>query len=110
MKTDHGEEISKSIVKGFLLGFIKIHILHHAKQEPIYGKEFHEELRRHGYDMSFGTLYPIFHKLEKKGFLLSRKRVVKGKMRKYYQITNRGELALEETKVKARELIKEIDI
>ncbi len=106
----HNKDISKSIVKGFLLGFVKIHILHHAKQAPIYGKEFHEELQRHGYELSFGTLYPIFHKLEKKGYLDSEKRVEGGKARKYYRITEKGELALQEAKSKARELISEIDI
>lgn len=108
MKTK-SKDFSKHIVKGFLLGFIKIHILHHAKQEPIYGKEFQEELQRHGYDLSFGTLYPIFHKLEKKGYLRSEKRVEGGRARKYYHITKIGELALQEAKIKARELIEEID-
>jgi len=56
------------LIRNFLLGFIKLHILHHAQREPIFGQEFKKELARRGYDISFGTLYPIFHKLEKKGW------------------------------------------
>lgn len=103
------QNISDDIIKGFLLGFIKIHILYHASQEPIYGKEFQEELQRHGYQLSFGTLYPIFHKLEKNGYLKVEKKVANGRARKYYRITEKGKSALQEAKSKARELIEEID-
>lgn len=56
----------KQTLRDFFLGFIKIHILYHAAKEPIYDQEFSDELKRHGYEISFGTLYPIFHKLEYK--------------------------------------------
>ena len=55
------------LLKDLFLGFIKVHILHHAAKERIYGQEFSEELQRHGYQISYGTLYPLFHKLERKG-------------------------------------------
>ena len=61
------DELSDKLVRKFFLGFINLHILFHAKKEPIYGKEFKKELERHGYDISFGTLYPVFHNLEKDG-------------------------------------------
>jgi PadR family transcriptional regulator, regulatory protein PadR len=96
------------LMRDFLLGFIKIHILYHAKQEKIYGKEFHEELNRHGYNMSFGTLYPIFHKLEKDGYLTSEKVNINGKIRKYYTITKKGRSALADARQKANELVKEL--
>jgi len=35
-----------------------------ADEEPIYGLAMIEELRRHGYEPSPGTLYPILHSLE----------------------------------------------
>ncbi len=57
------------MLRDFFLGFIKIHILHHAAQEPIYGLAMIDELRRHGYDLSPGTLYPILHSLERAGYL-----------------------------------------
>lgn len=48
--------MDNDLVRDFFLGFIKIHILHHANKEKIYGKEFVEELERHGYKISYGTL------------------------------------------------------
>lgn len=52
------------MIRDFFLGFIKIHILHHASRAPVYGLALIEELRRHGYDVSAGTLYPVLHALE----------------------------------------------
>ena len=96
------------MIRDFFLGFIRIHILYHATLEPIFGLEFIRELETHGYQLSPGTLYPIFHKLEKQGYLTSEKRVVEGKVRKYYTATQQGTDALHEAYVKARELLDEI--
>ena len=52
----------------FFLGFIKIHLLYHASKEAIFGVAITEELARHGYDLSPGTLYPVLHRLEKAGY------------------------------------------
>jgi len=60
MKTEN------SILHEFFLGFIKIHILYHASREPVYGLWLIEELERHGYRLSPGTLYPILHSFRKK--------------------------------------------
>jgi len=94
--------------RDFFLGFVKIHILHHAAREPIFGQEFAEELKRHGYKISFGTLYPIFHRLEEKGLLVAENKNVAGKIRKYYRITEKGNAILAEAKLKARELVDEL--
>jgi PadR family transcriptional regulator PadR len=48
-------------------GLIRLHVLHHAVKEPVYGLAMIEELGRHGYKVSAGTLYPILHGLEEKG-------------------------------------------
>ena len=92
----------------FFLGFIKIHILYHASKEPIFGVEIAEELARHGYNISPGTLYPTLHRLEKEGYLESISKVVSGKVRKYYQATAQGKLVLEQSKDKIRELVTEV--
>jgi DNA-binding PadR family transcriptional regulator len=92
----------------FFLGFIKIHILYHASKEPIFGIEIAEELARHGYSISPGTLYPALHRLEKEGYLESLSKVVKGRVRKYYQATAEGKLVLEQSKRKIRELVTEV--
>jgi len=92
----------------FFLGFIKIHILYHAAKAPIFGVEIAEELARHGYSLSPGTLYPTLHRLEKEGYLKSSSRVVNGRVRKYYRATNEGELVLEQARKKIRELVTEV--
>jgi DNA-binding PadR family transcriptional regulator len=96
------------MLQDFALGFIRIHILYHAKVEPIYGVWIMEELGRHGYKLTPGTLYPILHELEEKGFLRGHSRIVRGKRRKYYGITSEGSRILEEVKPKIRELVAEV--
>ena len=96
------------MLKDFFLGFVKIHILYHASREPIYGVELLEELGRHGYRLSPGTLYPTLHRLEKEGYLSVRKRVVDGKVRKYYTITEQGMVILSEARRKIAELVDEV--
>lgn len=96
------------LLKDLFLGFIKVHILHHAAKERIYGKEFSEELQRHGYKISYGTLYPLFHKLEESEYLESEYENVNGKVRRYYTITKSGKKILEEAKIQAKELVEEL--
>jgi len=92
----------------FFLGFVKIHILYHASKEPIYGAEILEELGRHGYRLSPGTLYPTLHRLEREGYLSVEKKVVAGKLRKYYTATEQGLAVLGESKKKIAELVDEV--
>jgi DNA-binding PadR family transcriptional regulator len=96
------------MIRDFFLGFIKIHILHHASKGPIYGLWFIEELRRHGYRISPGTLYPILHRLEEDGLLKSYSENVEGKIRKYYKTTPKGIRIFSKVKEKMGELIKEV--
>lgn len=98
----------KQILRKFFLGFIQIHILHHAMKEPLYGAWMIEELNEHGYDMSPGTLYPLLHSMENSGLLLKEDKLVEGKIRKYYKATDLGVEVLEEARKKAYELFKEI--
>lgn len=96
------------ILRKLFLGFIQIHILHHAKKEPFYGAWMIEELKEHGYDMSPGTLYPLLHSMESNKLLDKEERIVDGKLRKYYTITSLGIEILKEARNKAYELFKEI--
>ena len=92
----------------FFLGFIKIHILYHASKEAISGVEIAKELTRHGYYLSPGTLYPSLHRLEKQGYLERSSRVVAGKVRKYYVITEQGLKVLKDASKQIRELVDEV--
>ncbi len=96
------------ILRKLFLGFIQVHILHHAKKEPVYGSFMIEELKSHGYEISPGTLYPIFHSLEKAELLAVESQTVEGKVRKYYSITEKGEVVLKEAKNKIKELTHEL--
>lgn len=96
------------MLRDFFLGFVKVHVLHHASRGPVYGVWFMEELARHNYHLSPGTLYPLLHNLEAAGYLKREERIVEGKVRKYYQITSLGSEALTEARSKIRELVDEI--
>lgn len=96
------------IFRDIFLAFIRVHLLHHAEEGRIYGLEMIQELARHGYDVSPGTLYPIFHSLEEQGYLSSEQETVAGKVRKYYRITERGSDALRQLRPKVRELVGEV--
>ncbi len=100
--------MAELFTKMFFGGFVRLHVLYHAMQEPVFGVEMMEELGRHGYDVGAGTLYPILHQLEEVGYLVSHTEVVGGKQRKYYRATPAGARALEDAKAKLRELVKEV--
>ena len=91
-----------------LTGFIRIHILHHAAETEIYGQWIIEELARHGYRLSAGTLYPMLHSLERKGYLRSREKRMGRTARRLYRATAQGRAALEDAKEKLRELVGEV--
>lgn len=96
------------MLREFFLGFVKIHILYHAQHGPIYGSAISAELRRHGYDLSPGTLYPTLHRLATAGYLRPEERCVAGRVRKYYHLTEQGAAALAEARTKMRELVDEV--
>ena len=52
-------------------GLVRIHIPHHASEKAVFGLWFIEDLARHGYKLSPGTLYPILHGMEENGYLRS---------------------------------------
>jgi PadR family transcriptional regulator PadR len=89
-------------------GLIRLHVLHHASEEPIFGQGMIEELGGHGYKISVGTLYPILHGLEKKGYLRSTEKRDGKTRRRIYSATPRGRKALAAAKNKIRELFLEV--
>lgn len=90
------------------LAFIKIHILHHADREAVFGVGLMAELGRHGYAIGPGTLYPVLSKLEKGGYLSCEARVVFRKQRKYYRATPAGRALLSRMRAKISELYQEV--
>jgi DNA-binding PadR family transcriptional regulator len=94
--------------KDLYVGLIRLHVLHHAAEEPVYGAWIIEELRRHGYQLSPGTLYPMLHGLERKGYLKSRKEGEGKRARRFYRITPKGRAVLADAKEKVKELFGEL--
>src|ERR1035437_5878400 len=89
-------------------GLIRIHMLVHAAHEPIFGLAMMEELRRHGYRVGPGTMYPLLHGMERDGLLKSTLRNVGGRRRRVYKITAAGWRALNAAKLKVGELHHEL--
>ncbi|RLF70801.1 MAG: PadR family transcriptional regulator [Thermoplasmata archaeon] len=94
--------------KVILRAFIRVHILHHASREGIYGLEMIKELKSHGYDLSPGTLYPILHEMESSGLLISERKKVGGRIRRIYKTTKTGEEVLWRLKAFIREMSEEV--
>jgi PadR family transcriptional regulator PadR len=94
---------------GLNSSLIHLHLLHHAGEAPIFGLEMIEELGRHGYALSAGTMYPILHRLEEGGLLRSSLVLARdGRRRRMYRLTPSGRRALREAKQKVRELFGEL--
>jgi DNA-binding PadR family transcriptional regulator len=91
-----------------LSGMIRLHILHHAADGELYGQWMIEELGRHGYHVSPGTLYPMLHALERKGYLKSKSKGVGRRARRLYRATKKGRDALNFAKARVRELFGEL--
>lgn len=101
------DQISREI----LLAFWKVHILHHAQERRIYGQWILEELRRHGFRVSPGTLYPLLGRMEHQGWL----RMVKNadndrspKARRNYVLTSKGAKFLTALRRQVEELHREV--
>jgi DNA-binding PadR family transcriptional regulator len=89
-------------------GLIRLHLLHHAAEAPIFGQEMIDELGRHGYRLSAGTLYPILHGMERQGYLRSRVSLHAGRTRRMYRVTPSGRKALVTARKRVRELFGEM--
>lgn len=100
---------SKEVEREFLLPFWKLHILHHAGEEPVVGQWIMRELRRHGYDVSPGTLYPLLARMEERGWLRSKADPGGGlRARKEYTLTREGKAVLALLRRQLDELHREV--
>ena len=90
-----------------LSGLVRLHVLHHAAEHPIYGQWMIDELARHGYRLSPGTLYPMLAKMERDGYLTCQTEREGRTSRKFYAITAKGREGLAIARERLRELTKE---
>jgi DNA-binding PadR family transcriptional regulator len=101
----------KAANREILLSFWKVHILHHAGEEPIYGQWILTELRRHGYDISPGTLYPLLNRMERLGWLTCKSDPRGGRRaRKDYRLSQEGRKVLTLVQEQLKELHEEVGI
>ena len=107
-KSNEGNEAQGRRDQDLYAGLIRLHILHHASREPVFGLWFIEELGRHGYKLSPGTLYPLLHGLERKGYLRSATQRSGKNLRRMYQATPLGRKALAAARQKVSELFGEL--
>jgi DNA-binding PadR family transcriptional regulator len=97
------------VTREILLSFWKVHILHHAAEQPIYGQWIADELRRHGYNISPGTLYPLLNRMERNGWLKSiQPRQPSRNARKEYRLTKDGAKILALLRSQVEELYREV--
>lgn len=96
------------LAREVFLAFWKVHILHHARERPIYGQWMLEELGRHGFTLSPGTLYPLLARMERHGWLKGRREPgASSKARREYVLTRQGARALARIREQLVELHRE---
>ncbi len=96
------------MANALLAGLIPLHILHHAAKEEVYGQWMLVELREHGYRIGPGTLYPMLHRLEERGYLKAREQRLGRTMRRYYSATAKGKTAIKDAHHQVAELFGEM--
>jgi DNA-binding PadR family transcriptional regulator len=103
-----GLAMAKMKHQALLTGLIRLHILHHASKAAFYGQWMIHELAHHGYTLSPGTLYPMLHSLERRGYLKSKIERSGRTFRRLYRATALGREANKLAKLQVRELIGEL--
>ena len=88
-------QLRKGIVEGFLLMII-------SQSDDLYGYEISQKFADIGFDdVSMGTIYPILTKFEKNDWVTTETRKSdEGPSRKYYALSDTGQLAREDFKAR----------
>ena len=108
MSKSNAEQENVAADRDLYSGLIRLHVLHHAVEGPIFGLGMIEGLARHGYRISPGSLYPLLQGLERKGYLRSAERRNGKSLRRVYRATPLGRKALAASKSKVRMLFHEL--
>ena len=96
------------IDRDFMRGFVKLYTLWRASRGDVYGLEIMQEMRRLGFELSPGTLYPALHALLQEKDVRVTSRVVNGKVRKFYRATAEGRKELKEVVARLSFLIRKV--
>lgn len=85
--------VDKSLVSGSTM----LLLLKLLEGKDMYGYEMIENLREKSenvLELKAGTLYPLLHGMEEKGYVRSYEQEASGKTRKYYSLTEQGKKQL----------------
>lgn len=85
--------------KSLISGSTSMLVLRLLEEGDLYGYQMIERLRERSnyvFELKAGTLYPLLHGMEEKGFLTSYEQEESGKVRKYYHLTRDGKKVLKE--------------
>ena len=99
----------KTVNREILLSFWKVHILYQADEKPVHGQWILTELRRYGYEISPGTLYPLLNRMQRLGWLKCESDSRAGRRaRKNYRLTKQGQKVLAFIREQIKELHEEV--
>jgi PadR family transcriptional regulator, regulatory protein PadR len=102
--------VSKELLKGSLKAIV-LKLL--AENGRMYGYEITrkvEELSGGKIQLTFGALYPILHKLEDEGVVVTESENVNNRTRIYYQLTPKGNNTVLEKVTELREFLDTLNI
>ena len=95
-----------AIEKSLVSGSMTMLILKLLSEKDMYGYEMIDTLKgksNNVFELKAGTLYPLLHSMEEKGWLTVYEQEAGGKMRKYYRITREGKKQYQEKKKEWKE-------
>ena len=85
------EDFAREMKRRFVKNFLDLILLQLIKTKPMWGyKIIKKTEQQYGVKLRHGALYPALNALENAGFLRSKRALVKGRMRKIYEITLKG--------------------
>lgn len=104
------EMISKELFKGSLKSIVLKLLTENSK---MYGYEITQkvqEMTGGRIKLTFGALYPILHKLETDGSVITESEIINGRVRIYYKLTKTGKNVAKEKIKELQEFIEMINI
>lgn len=106
-KGDDSMAVDKSLISGSTMMLL----MKLLEGRDMYGYEMIESLRSRSenvFELKDGTLYPLLHTMESKGYVASYEREASGKTRKYYSLTKAGKKQLREKEEEWKEYTRAV--
>ena len=105
------ETLKKELVQRIVRNLLDIQILRLIQTEPMWGYKIKKQVaEKFDIKLRHGALYPLLKSLEEKGFITSQKQQQKGRTRKTYTITRRGQEYIDAYQSILKEQIQKQDI